>query len=87
MCMGGSAPSMPAPPPPPVPYEETAEGKAAMALRQKELEEKETAEAEEARKKVLAREAAMQGRKATILTGGQGDTSQASVQRKTLLGR
>ncbi len=87
MCMGGSAPSMPAPPPPPVAWEETTAGKAELAKRQQELEATEAAEAEEARKKVLAREAAMQGRKATILTGGRGDESQASVQRKTLLGR
>jgi hypothetical protein len=40
-------------------------------------------EAEEAEKERIRK---MQGRKSTILTSGQGDTSQASVQKKSLLG-
>lgn len=41
---------------------------------------------EEARRKELQAAAKARGRAATLLTGGDGDTSAAPVQRKRLLG-
>ena len=45
-----------------------------------------TADAAAAKKAATEAEKAAQGRKATLLTGAQGDTSAAPVKRKTLLG-
>lgn len=41
---------------------------------------------EEARRRILAATRRAKGRASTILTGGQGDTADAPVERKTLLG-
>lgn len=45
-----------------------------------------TADAAAAKKAATEAEKAAQGRKATLLTSAQGDTSTAPVKRKTLLG-
>ncbi len=44
-------------------------------------------EIEDARRKELLRISQMKGRTSSILTGGQGDTSTAPVQYKTLMGQ
>lgn len=44
-------------------------------------------EIENAKRRELARIAQMKGRSSSILTGGQGDTSAAPVQYKTLMGQ
>lgn len=75
MCGGmfGGAPSMPPPPPPPPPPPEPP--KMADAAVQK------------ARQDEITKARALSGSASTVLTGGLGDQSAASTDKKTLLGQ
>lgn len=70
MCM--SSPSTPTPPPPPPPPPEAAKDTDPAIAKARQ---------DERRRAQLAA-----GRQSTILTGGQGDTSDAKTMKKTLLG-
>lgn len=71
--MSPAPPPAPPPPPPPSPAPAVA-GDANAAATNKALNEAQDAERRQ------------RGRAATLLTGGQGDTSQASVSKRVLLG-
>jgi len=67
-------PPAPTPPPPPPPPDTSAQDEATRLATQKKLDE------------AAAAEGKARGRAATLLTGGEGDTSQASISRRTLIG-
>jgi len=71
MCIGPSVPRMPAPPPPPTPIAPPTRD-----------DPRVNEEASALRRRRLA----MKGRKSTILTGSMGDTTEANIGKKTLLG-